>query len=145
MPAAIRKKSAVATTPKSPAKKGAAKVSKKTASVDESKVKSLVKELVKEIGKHGSAIQASVASKKTFTASSKIAKQNQIVKAVQARVVKRAVLAAVTPAARNIKSAVNAEILHRSVGKSIKTMGYKPISLIATSSVKKVLCLIIGP
>ena len=109
-----------------PATRGSAtKVTKKTAAEPTPEVKKLVKNLVQEISGHGEGIKK-VAAKKAFPASSKVAKKNQVAKAIEKRVVTRAAPEAPS-VTKEAKAVINAAILKKTVGNKIKKMVIKLI------------------
>ena len=81
----------------------------------------LVKALAEEIAERGEDIK-SVASKKTFPAISKAAKQGQVASAIQSRVIKGAVDKSVSKVAFEQHTAINAEILKKGVETTIKNL-----------------------
>ncbi|KAI8907344.1 hypothetical protein EDD86DRAFT_276757, partial [Gorgonomyces haynaldii] len=114
----------------SPTKKG---VSKKTKEEDANPI---MKSLVDEILSKGDQIKQ-VISKKTFPADSKIARQNQIAAAIQARVVSSAIGKDAPKQVKEAREQLNTAILKKAVGEEIKQMGSRPISLVTKTAVSK--------
>eukprot|EP00842_Homolaphlyctis_polyrhiza_P005532 jgi/Hompol1/5980/HPOL_004789-RA len=90
----------------------------------------LHKKLFEEIQKGGTKLR------KTFAATTRLAKKNQMTHAVQARIIKSVSSDEQLAAAKHARTSINAQLIKRAAEKQIKQMGAKPIALLAKNSIK---------
>ncbi|KAL2914650.1 hypothetical protein HK105_205789 [Polyrhizophydium stewartii] len=110
----------------------AAAASRNTTKTD---FKTLHQKVVADIARMGPAV-SQLAHRKTFAATSKVAKKHQAASAVSARVI-RAAASGIDPETARLKVAVNAQVKNRAVLNQIKSLGAKPINLLTKNSVRR--------